>query len=311
MGLSFKKKTIFGSKTKKIAANFCNRRIQTVCLRTFPTSPPIKGQKHTRRRNEADEFAAMMEGWNSKHLSFFSFHTNSFFSFTQILSHKSKISGLCTRTQMENYCCGWKASSNSTKLLCQVKKLMVLQPMNAKCVTSFRGIPRRCDNTWLDMTYKVRGIGLHATKFSNLSSHVCCAVFETRMVSIQERTQTPWMGALCGLRPKTRNQHTIVSWSRRWSPTGPGHQRTNVDGSLQTGKIRNLQNQVRILSRSTQPGHLTPNGTWASPISGEREGDPRISDFLSENDGGPLYPYVLGHLLIGNGRCRRTEINAS
>jgi len=117
MGLSFKKKTIFGSKTKKIAANFCNRRIQTVCLRTFPTSPPIKGQKHTRRRNEADEFAAMMEGWNSKHLSFFSFHTNSFFSFTQILSHKSKIPRLCTRTQMENHWGGWRARSNSTKFL--------------------------------------------------------------------------------------------------------------------------------------------------------------------------------------------------
>jgi len=28
--------------------------------------------------------------------------------------------------------------------------------------------------------------------------------------------------------------------------TGPGHQRTNVDGSLQTGKIRNPQNPVRM-----------------------------------------------------------------
>jgi len=54
-----------------------------------------------------------------------------------------------------------------------------------------------------------------------------------------------------------------------------------------------------------------PQWDWAYPISGEREVDPRISDFLSENDGDPLYPYVLGHLLIGNGRCRRTEINAA
>jgi len=132
-----------------------------------------------------------------------------------ILSYKSKIPGMCAQTQLENYCCGWRARSKSTKLLCQVKKMMLLQPMNAKCVTSLRGIPGRCDITWLDMIYKVRMIGLHATKFSNLSSHVCCTVFETRMVSIQERTQTPWMGVLCGLRPKTRNQHTIVSWSRR------------------------------------------------------------------------------------------------
>jgi len=29
------------------------------------------------------------------------------------------------------------------------------------------------------------------TKCSNLSSRVCCVVFETRMVSIQERIQTP------------------------------------------------------------------------------------------------------------------------
>jgi len=91
------------------------------------------------------------------------------------------------------------------------------------------------------MTYKVRMIGWDAT---NLSSHVSCAVFETRMVLIQERTQAPWMGVLSGLRPNTRNQHTIVSWSRRRNPTGPEYQRTNVDGSLQTGKIQNLQNPV-------------------------------------------------------------------
>ena len=45
-------------KTKKFAADFCNRAIQTVCPRTFLTSPRIKGQKHTRRRNRADESAA-------------------------------------------------------------------------------------------------------------------------------------------------------------------------------------------------------------------------------------------------------------
>jgi len=67
-GFFSKKKTIFGSKTKKIAANFCNRGIQTVRSRTFPTSPRIKRQKHTRRRNGEDESAAMIEGWNSKHL---------------------------------------------------------------------------------------------------------------------------------------------------------------------------------------------------------------------------------------------------
>jgi len=33
--------------------------------------------------------------------------------------------------------------------------------------------------------------------------------------------------------------------------------------------------------------------------------------FPSENDGDPLDPYVLGHLLIGNGRWGRTEINAA
>ena len=73
-----------------------------------------------------------------------------------------------------------------------------------------------------------------------MSSHVCCVLFETRMVSIQERTQAPLMSVLCGLRPNTRNQHTIVSWSKRRNPTGRGYQRTNIDGSLQTGNIRNL-----------------------------------------------------------------------
>jgi len=64
----FRKKTSFGTKTKKIAANFCNRGIQTVRPRTLPTSPRIKRQKHTRRRNGADESAAMIEGWNWKYI---------------------------------------------------------------------------------------------------------------------------------------------------------------------------------------------------------------------------------------------------
>jgi len=46
-------------------------------------------------------------------------------------------------------------------------------------------------------------------------------------------------------------------------------------------------------------------------MSGEREVDLRISDFLSENDGDPLDSYVLRHLLIRNGRWGRTEINAA
>jgi len=41
---------------------------------------------------------------------------------------------------------------------------------------------------------------------------------------------------------------------------------------------------------------------WTYPISFEKEVDPRILDFLSENDGGPSDPNVLGHLLIGNDR---------
>ena len=40
-------------------------------------------------------------------------------------------------------------------------------------------------------------------------------VLKPEFPCIQGRTQIPWMGVLCGLRPKTRNQHTIVSWSRR------------------------------------------------------------------------------------------------
>ena len=42
-----------------------------------------------------------------------------------------------------------------------------------------------------------------------------------------------------------------------------------------------------------------PQWDWASPISGEKEVDPRISDFISENDGDPLDPNEFGHLLIG------------
>ena len=41
-----------------------------------------------------------------------------------------------------------------------------------------------------------------------------------------------------------------------------------------------------------------PQWDWASPISGEKEVDPRISDFPAKG-GGPLDPNELGHLLIG------------
>ena len=122
--------------------------------------------------------------------------------------------------------------------------------------------------------HKVKMIGLNATKSSNLSSHVGCAVFETRMVSIQERNQTPCMGVICGLRPKTCNLQTIISWSRRWNLTGPGHQRTKVDGSLQNGKIRNLQNPVRMwpygvlgVKRCFGNGICTSTSSKTTPIS--------------------------------------------
>ena len=62
MGFSSKKKTIFGSKTKKFAANFDNRGIQTVRPRKFPTSP-----QGIQAQNGVDESVAMMEVWNSKH----------------------------------------------------------------------------------------------------------------------------------------------------------------------------------------------------------------------------------------------------
>jgi len=93
---------------------------------------------------------------------------------------------------------------------------------------------------------------LGLTKSSNLNSHVCCVVFETRMVSIQERIKTPWMGVLCGLRPKPRNVHTIVSWSRIQNPMGPWHWRTKADGSQEGRKSHNFQNRVR----------MWPYGVW-------------------------------------------------
>jgi len=45
----FPKKKIFGPKTKNIAANFCNRGIQTVRPRTFPTSDQ-ETQVHTEEK---------------------------------------------------------------------------------------------------------------------------------------------------------------------------------------------------------------------------------------------------------------------
>ena len=56
----------FWLQNQKIRCNFFTTvGIQTVRPRTFPTSPRIKGQKQTQRRNGADESTAMMEGWNS------------------------------------------------------------------------------------------------------------------------------------------------------------------------------------------------------------------------------------------------------
>ena len=49
MGFFSKKRTIFGSKTKKIAAIFCNRGIQTVRSQTFPTSNQ-KTEAHTEEK---------------------------------------------------------------------------------------------------------------------------------------------------------------------------------------------------------------------------------------------------------------------
>jgi len=51
MGFSSQKNKIFGSKTKKIVANFCNRRIQTVRPRTFPTSPQGTEAHREEKRN--------------------------------------------------------------------------------------------------------------------------------------------------------------------------------------------------------------------------------------------------------------------
>jgi len=162
-----------------------------------------------------------------------------------ILSQKSKIPGLCTQTQMENYCCGWMVRSSSTKSLIQAKT-MVRQPYHAKCATSFRGISKQCDKIFPDTTYKVQRIGFNFTKFWNLSSQVCCVVFETRMAPIQKRTRAPCKDVICGLRARGRNLHTIVNWSRRRNPTGPWYQRTKVDGSQEGGKISELQNPVRM-----------------------------------------------------------------
>jgi len=59
----------------------------------------------------------------------------------------------------------------------------------------------------------------NGTKIWNLSSHECCAVFETCMVPIQKRTQAPCQDAICDLRAGGRNLHTIARWSRRRNPT--------------------------------------------------------------------------------------------
>jgi len=160
--------------------------------------------------------------------------------------------------------------SSSTKLFFQVKRTMVLQPIDAKCATRFREILRQCNKIRLDMTYEVQMIGLDATKCSNLSSHVCCAVFETRMVSIQKRIHTLWICFIwhSGMRPKPRNLHTIVSLSTRQNLTGHGHLRTQVDGVLQSGKSQNLQNPLRMwpcFVSSRTLSHMTPNISFSYP----------------------------------------------
>jgi len=63
----FSKKMIFGSKTKKKSRQiFATVEFKPSVHERF--QPRIKRQKNTRRRNRADESAAMIEGWNSKHL---------------------------------------------------------------------------------------------------------------------------------------------------------------------------------------------------------------------------------------------------
>ena len=79
--------------------------------------------------------------------------------------------------------------------------------------------------------------------------------------------------------------------------------------SLQTGCACGIRVSSLVQELTAWTSH--PQWDWASSISGEKGVDPRTSDFLRENDHDPLDPYVLGHLLIGNGRCRRTEINAA
>ena len=70
MGFLVQKNPRFWFKTKKIAANFFNRGIQTVVPRTFPTSNQ-ETQAHpeggTELMNPTQRFA-MIEGWNSNHL---------------------------------------------------------------------------------------------------------------------------------------------------------------------------------------------------------------------------------------------------
>ena len=85
------------------------------------------------------------------------------------------------------------------------QKMMVLQPINAKFAPSSRGIRRQRNNICLDrdMTYNVQMIGVDAPTCSNLSSNEYCAVFETRMVSSQESTQTPLLGVICSLATHT------------------------------------------------------------------------------------------------------------
>jgi len=66
--------------------------------------------------------------------------------------------------------------------------------------------------------------------------HWACGRFKKSWACGLSRTQRCDLQGVCTF--------LLPLGSRRRSPTGPGYQRTNVDGSLQTGKIWNLQNPV-------------------------------------------------------------------
>ena len=98
----------------------------------------------------------------------------------------------------------------------------------------------------------------------------------------------------------TPGQDSILSYAT--CTTRPLH---HYPESLRTGFACDIRVSSLVQELTALTSH--PQWDWASPISGEREVDPRISDFLREKDVDPLDPYVLGHFIIENGRCRRTK----